>query len=243
MPARPRADRRPSASRTLGWLAAGLGTAGLLTGLVIAPPDALQGNAARLMYLHVPAAWVAYLAFAVVFVASAAHLRRQEPRFTAYARAAAEIGVVLTALTIAFGAVWGHLVWGTWWVWDPRLVSTAMLLVVYLGYLATRGLTGRDGATSRAASFVGVAGFALVPVVHFSVVWWRSVHQQATLLAPSTNPPIDAVMAAALTLSVAAFTAGAAWLFLRRVTTLRATSAVSALPPTVPADAANGSPR
>ncbi len=241
MPAQHRRQQRGNAARrTIGWLAVGLGTAAVIAGVLIAPPDVVQGNAARLMYLHVPAAWTAYLAFAVVFVASLAGLRKPESGWDDHARAAAEIGVVLTAFTIAVGSVWGRLVWGAWWVWDPRLVSTAMLLVVYLGYLAVRRVGEEDGAAPRAAALVGVAGFALVPVVHFSVVWWRSVHQQATVLAPDTSPPIDPLMAATLTLSVAAATAGACWVYLRRVERLRvsvggnvervATSAVEGLP-------------
>lgn len=222
MPAQHHRHRRETAAhRTIGWLAVGLGTAAVTAGTLVAPADALQGNAARLMYLHVPAAWTAYLAFAVVFVASVTGLRKPASRWDDHARAAAEIGVVLTAVTIAVGSVWGRLVWGAWWVWDPRLVSTAMLLVVYLGYLAVRRLGDEDGPAPRAAALVGVAGFALVPVVHFSVVWWRSVHQQATVLAPDTSPPIDPLMAATLTLSVAAATAGAFWVYLHRIARLR----------------------
>ncbi|GIG90465.1 cytochrome c biogenesis protein CcsA [Plantactinospora endophytica] len=220
--------------RTLGWLTAGLTTAAATAGLLIAPPDALQGDAQRLMYLHVPAAWTAYLAFAAVLATSLGFLATRDPRWDRRARVAAELGVGLTALTIALGALWGRAVWGTWWAWDPRLVSTTLLLLVYTGYLAVRRTLGEGRTTPPArpvggpAAIVGIAGFALVPLVHFSVVWWRSLHQPATILAPH-RPPIDPLMAAALLLSVAAFTTAAAWIFLRRLAALERDT-----PPTAP---------
>jgi heme exporter protein C len=235
--------------RTVGWLAAGLSAAGLVVGLVIAPSDAVQGDAQRLMYLHVPAAWTAFVAFAVVFVASGAYLVWRDLRWDRCAQAGAEIGVGLTALTIALGSVWGRATWGAWWAWDPRLVSTALLLVVYCGYLAARHV-GRGGPwagdgtaepagervrsavahrTAKRTAVLGIAGFPLVPVVHFSVVWWRSLHQPATVLAPD-RPPIDLLMGVALLLCVAAFTTCAAWVFLRRLTILEDGAGRSAEP-------------
>ncbi|MGW0435622.1 cytochrome c biogenesis protein CcsA [Micromonospora sp. NPDC003197] len=210
--------------RTLGWATAGLAGAALATGLLIAPPDHVQGDAQRLMYLHVPAAWTAYLAFAAVLVTSIAYLIRRDLRWDRCARAAAEIGVALTALTIVLGAVWGQLVWGTWWAWDPRLVSTVLLLLVYTACLTTRHHTagGDEPAAHRAAyraARLGIGGFALVPLVHWSVVWWRSLHQPATVLAPG-KPPIELLMGIALLLSVLACTVGASWVFLCRVATL-----------------------
>jgi heme exporter protein C len=214
--------------RSLGWLAAGLTAAATATGLLIAPPDALQGDAQRLMYLHVPAAWTGYLAFATVFAASLGYLATRDLRWDRCARVAAELGVGLTALTIALGAIWGRAVWGTWWAWDPRLVGTALLLIVYVGYLAARqapgpGPTGTGEPAphraARIAAIIGMFGFALVPLVHFSVVWWRSLHQPATILA-AERPPIDPLMAAALGLSLAAFGVTAIWIFLRRLAAL-----------------------
>lgn len=177
---------------------------------ILAPPDAVQGNWQRLMYVHVPAAWTAYLAFGGVLTASVYSLRRPARAETArrWSRAAAEVGVACTALTLVSGSVWGHAVWGVWWTWDARLVSTAMLLAVYLAYLGLDSVAGSAAGASvsyRRAAWVGIGGFALVPVVHFSVVWWTTLHQQATLLAPPTRvPPIDPRMAVALALSVLA---------------------------------------
>jgi heme exporter protein C len=224
--------RRPAVAghRDLGWFAAGVGGAGLVTGLVISPPDAVQGDAARLMYLHVPAAWTAYLAFAVVLVGSAGYLGRRDLRFDRCAQAAAEVGVGLTALTIALGSIWGRAVWGVWWAWDPRLVSTALMLVVYAAYLALRRIDADPHRGARRAARLGVGGFVMLPVVHFSVVWWRSLHQPATVFAADPDPPIDPVMLTALTLCFVAFTAAASWIFLRRVASLQPPTASAAVP-------------
>lgn len=222
------ARRLASMRRSVGWSAAGLSGCGLLVGLFVAPTDAVQGSAQRLMYLHVPAAWTGYLAFAVVLVASLGYLLRPELRFDRYAAAAAEVGVAATAVAIAAGSVWGRAVWGVWWAWDPRLVSTALLLIVYIGYLAVRRLGDDAHRNARRAAAVGIAAFGLVPVVHFSVVWWRSLHQPATLLAPDPSPPIDPLMAAALLLCVGAATAIATWAFLWRLAAPGTTAEVSA---------------
>lgn len=200
-----------------GALAAAAATASaaaLVVGLVVAPPDALQGQAQRLMYVHVPAAWLAYSCFAAVLVASVAYLLRRDLRWDRRAQAAGELGVGMTALAIALGSLWGRPVWGTWWVWDPRLVTTVVLLLVYAGYLSVRGL-GDDRTTgARRAAAVGILGFVNVPVVHFSVVWWRTLHQPATVLSPD-SAPLDGRMGLALLLSVVAFSL-AGWLVVRR---------------------------
>jgi heme exporter protein C len=219
--------RAAAARRTMAWLAGGLAAAALLTGGLVAPPDAVQGQAQRLMYLHVPAAWVAFAAFAVVLAASLAYLIGGDLRWDRFARVAAEIGVVLTAVAIATGSLWGQLVWGTWWAWDPRLVSTALLFLVYAGYLALRRAIrerigapdGHDPRVARPAALVGVMGFVIVPVVHFSVVWWRSLHQQATVLAPQ-RPPIDPRMGLALLLALAATSVATLCVLLHRVIVL-----------------------
>jgi len=174
---------------------------------MLAPTDAVQGQWQRLMYLHVPSAWLAYLCFAVVLGAGIAHLRHPSGASTRWGRAAAEVGVACTATTLAVGSLWGRGVWGVWWTWDARLVSTAVMLVVYVGYLGLQHLPGEPGAVERRAAVVGCAGFLVVPVVHFSVTWWTTLHQQATLLGPPTSaPPIDPRMALALVLSVLAVT-------------------------------------
>lgn len=183
---------------TLTWLA-----------LVVAPPDRVQGDAQRLMYLHVPAAWIAYVAFGVTSLASALYLwrRTRHPRWDRVAAASAELGVLFTALTIALGSLWGRPVWGVWWAWDARLITTLVLLFLYLGYLALRRAPASTDARARRSAIAALVAFVDVPVVHFSVMWWRTLHQQPTVLNPELNPQIEGVMATTLLVGVVAFTA------------------------------------
>ena len=180
-------------------LAAGLAAA------LTAPPDQLQGNLQRLMYVHVPAAWLAFLSFGITFAASAGWLWKRTPRWDRAAAASAEVGVFFTGLTLVLGSVWGKPVWGVWWTWDPRLVTTALMFFVYLGYLALRRATLDPTARARRSAIFGVLAFAQVPVVHMSVIWWRTLHQPPTILKPG-DPTIDHWMLATLLLNVVAFT-------------------------------------
>jgi heme exporter protein C len=184
--------------------------------LVVVPPDAVQGDVQRLMYVHVPAAWLAYLSFLVVFGASVAYLRTGRIRWDRIAAASAEIGVLFTVLAIALGALWGKPVWGTWWTWDPRLTTTAVLLLIYLGYLAVRRITGDPKRRARWSAVLGIVGFVDVPIVHLSVMWWRSLHQGPTILRLG-GPEIHGSMLAALLVGVAAFTLAYAYLMTLRL--------------------------
>ena len=190
--------------RVLGVLSlVGLAAAAIMA-LLVAPDDAEQGTVYRLMYVHVPVAWLAYLAFGVVFVASIAYLKGGRSRWDRLAASSAEIGVLFTALTIALGSLWGKPVWGTWWTWDPRLTTTAIMLLIYIGYLAVRRLSDNPSRRARWAAVVGIVGFADIPVVHLSVTWWRGLHQGSSVsLGNITLAPI---MTATLLVSVAAFT-------------------------------------
>jgi heme exporter protein C len=189
--------------------------------LRVAPPDAVQGEVQRLMYVHVPAAWLAYLSFTVVFVASAAYLLTSRTRWDRLGAAAAEVGVLFTGLTIVLGALWGKPVWGTWWTWDPRLTTTAVLLLIYLAYLALRQMADSPGRRARWSAVLGVVGFVDVPIVHMSVVWWRSLHQEATVIRLLGGPTIAPVMLAALLVGVAAFTLLYGYLLTLRVRVAR----------------------
>ena len=192
-------------TRHLTAVAAATMAAGLAAALT-APPDRLQGDLQRLMYVHVPAAWLAYLSFAITFGASVGWLWKRTPRLDRLAAASAEVGVFFTGLTIVLGSVWGKPVWGVWWTWDPRLVTTALMFFVYLGYLALRRATPEHDLRARRASVFGVLAFAQVPVVHMSVIWWRALHQPPTVLKPG-DPSIDHWMLATLLLNLVAFTA------------------------------------
>lgn len=205
-----------SGERLLGVAALlALGLSATLS-LVVAPPDALQGEVQRLMYVHVPAAWLAYLSFFVVFVSSVAYLRTSRTRWDRVAAASAEIGVLFTALAIVLGALWGKPVWGTWWTWDPRLTTTAMLLLIYIGYIAVRRITDSPTRRARWSAVIGVVGFVDVPIVHLSVVWWRSLHQQSTVLRVG-GPQIEGSMLTALLVAVGAFTIVYAYLMAARL--------------------------
>lgn len=176
--------------------------------LGVAPPDRVQGDAQRLMYLHVPVAWIAYLAYGVTSLASVLYLvpRTRHMRWDRVAAASAELGVLFTAMTIALGSLWGRPVWGVWWAWDARLVTTAVLLFLYAGYLALRRVPAGADARAKRSAIAALVAFVDVPVVHLSVVWWRTLHQQPTVLNPELNPQIHGVMATTLLVGVVAFT-------------------------------------
>lgn len=187
-----------------------------LAATMAAPPDRIQGNLQRLMYVHVPAAWLAFLAFGLTLLGSAGWLWRRQDRYDRLAAASAEVGVFFTGLAIVLGSIWGKPVWGVWWTWDPRLVTTALLFFVYLGYLALRRATLDPVLRARRSAVFGVVAFVQVPIVHLSVLWWRSLHQPPTVLRPG-DPTIDHVMLAALLLNLAAFTVLFALLLVMRI--------------------------
>jgi heme exporter protein C len=204
------------ARRGLGWLAVVALAVGLVAGVGIAPREAVQGNVQRIMYLHVPAVLTAYLAFGLVLIGSAAYLMTRRAAWDRLAAAAAEIGVVFTGIVIASGAIWGRPTWGVWWTWDARLTSTAVLFLVYLGYLLLRAMVEEPEARARYAAVVGILGVINIPIVHFSVYWWRALHQPATILAPG-KAPLSASLAVPLALNWVAFTLLFAYFLTRRM--------------------------
>lgn len=187
----------------------------LVAGLVV-PPDAVQGDLQRIMYVHVPSAWLAYLAFAVTLIASVAHLVTKRLEWDRRAGASAEVGVVFTGLALATGMIWGKPVWGVWWTWDARLVLTAAMFFVYLAYLALRRSVDDPVTRGRRTAVFGIVAALQIPLVHFSVIWWRSLHQPPTVLRPG-EPQIDPPLLFALLMAVAAFTVLYAVLTRRRV--------------------------
>jgi heme exporter protein C len=193
--------------RLLGWTALALMGLGGYLGLVWSPPDVDQGNAMRILYMHVPSIWTAYLAFFLVLVASVLYLWKRDLKWDRLAGSAAELGVLLTALTLAVGSVWAKPVWGVWWTWDPRLTTTAILFVIYAGYLMLRTLAVDPISRAKQSAVVGIIGFVDIPIVHMSVLWWRSLHQAPTVLQANLgNSPLDPRMEVALFVNVVAFT-------------------------------------
>jgi heme exporter protein C len=205
-----------TAQRRLGWATVAGLTATAVLGLLVVPPDAKQGDVQRLMYVHVPAAWLAFLSFGVVFVASVAYLRTGRIRWDRVAVASAEIGVLFCVLTLALGSLWGRPVWGTWWTWDPRLTTTVVLLLIYVGYLSLRSVADSPSRRAHWSAVVGVVGFVDVPIVHMSVVWWRSLHQEATVIRPGA-PTMDPSMLAALLVGTVAFSVAYGYLMAVRL--------------------------
>ena len=183
---------RPSPTARAFGAAAGLLLAvGLYLGLVVVPPDAVQGDVQRIMYLHVPSILTAYLAFSVVFCSSILYLWKRDLRFDAVAVASAEIGVIFTGITLATGTIWGKPTWGVWWTWDARLTLTAILFTIYVGYLMLRSFAEDPQAGARYGAVLAIIGFLDIPLNHFAVYWWRTLHQPSSILragGPSVAP-------------------------------------------------------
>ncbi|MGH7770464.1 MAG: cytochrome c biogenesis protein CcsA [Candidatus Binatia bacterium] len=177
--------RRP---KILGILALLFIAAGLYFALIEAPPDAYQGEVQRIMYIHIPSILTAYLSFFIVFVASCLYLWKRERRDDILAYAAAEIGVLFTALTIVEGSIWGKPTWGVWWTWDARLTLTALLLMIFVGYLMLRSLIEDPERAAVSGAVLGIIGFLDIPLIHMSVYWWRTLHQPPSILRPDKAP-------------------------------------------------------
>ncbi|HLC27582.1 MAG TPA: heme ABC transporter permease CcmC [bacterium] len=192
-------------SRILGWLSLSTILLGLLLALLYAPPDAVQGQVQRIMYLHVPTIWVAFMAFFVVFVASILYLWKKTLKWDLVARSSAEIGVMFTFLGIVGGSIWGKPTWGVWWTWDARLTTTTILLFIYIGYLMLRSYMSDDNRKGKYAAVVGIVGFLDIPIVHQSVVWWRTLHQPPTIMRMG-EPTIAPSMLLTLLVNLLAFT-------------------------------------
>ncbi len=190
----------------LGILATAAAILASWMGLVWAPTDAVQGDVYRVIYVHVPTAWLAYLAFVVVFLASVGWLWTRRPWFDALAVASAEIGVLFTGLFIVAGSIWAKPTWGVWWTWDPRLVTTAVMFCMYLGYLLLRSLSNDFERRATRAAVLGIIAVVDIPIVHLSVLWMNSVHQLPTVARIGASPALDAQMGMTLGVSVIAFT-------------------------------------
>ena len=175
-------------TKILGGLALAAILLGLAYGLILAPPDADMGDVQRIMYLHIPSILTAYLSFFIVFVGSCLYLWKREPRDDILAYSAVEIGVLFTALTIVEGSIWGRPTWGVWWAWDARLTLTAILLLIFVGYLMLRSLIEDENRGAVSGAVVGIIGFLDIPLIHMSVYWWRTLHQPPSILRPDKAP-------------------------------------------------------
>jgi heme exporter protein C len=197
-------------ARRYGEYAVGAATlvtilAALWMAFLYAPTDANQGDVQRIEYFHVAIAWIAYLAFFVVCVASIAYLWRRDERWDLAARASAEIGTVFTTLVLITGSIWGKAYWGTWWQWDARLTTTLILWFIYVGYLLLRSYTGRTESGARNAAVLGIVGFVVVPINYLSITWWRTLHPDPQLPIGQA-PKAPASVVTTLLMAVLAFT-------------------------------------
>ena len=182
------------------------------------PPTREQGSYARLIAIHPPLAWAAYLAFGVCALASALWLwkRTRAPKWDHLAAASAEVGVVFCALTLITGSIWGRPTWGVWWTWDARLTSTALLLALFLGYMALRRVAVDPEARARRAAVAALVAVVDVPIVHFSVDWWRTLHQGRSLAQLTPQNDLDGSYVAVMLLGFVAMTLVYAWLVVHR---------------------------
>jgi len=178
---------------TAPLLVGGLLLAGgaLAWGLLAVPPDRLMGETVRILFIHVPAAWLGMGGWAAIAVASLMELVWRHPLAGIAARAAAVPGATFAAICLATGSIWGRPTWGTWWVWDGRLTSMLVLLFLYLGYIALAQAIAREGASSRIPAIFGLLGAINVPIINRSVVWWNSLHQPPSItLGKSAIDPV-----------------------------------------------------
>lgn len=201
------------ATYVIGWSAVVATAVALLFGLVLSPDEVNMADSVRLMYIHLPSIAVAYLSFAVTLLGSVIYLRNQSVFWDLVAGAAAEIGVVFTAFLLISGALWGKPTWGTYWEWDPRLTSTSVMFIMYIGYLAIRRLELPQEVRSRRAAVVGIIGIVNVVIVHYSVQWWRGLHQGQTL---GIDTQLDGLMLFSLFLGTVAFLLIGTWLLIHR---------------------------
>jgi len=185
--------------------------------LFVTPADVNQGESVRIMYAHVPGAWLAYLAFVVTGFSSAMYLwrRTRSLAWDRLAGASAEVGVLFMAISLVTGSLWGRLTWGTFWTWDARLTTTAFLFITYVGYLAVRGLGGSHHQRARRSAVLALLAVLEIPLVHFSVELWNSLHQEASV-AGNTDVTMDGLMLFTLFLGVVVFTLAYVWLVTHR---------------------------
>ncbi len=186
----------------------GLTGVAMLAALAMAlrvPPDTATGDLIRILYFHVPSAWLAFLAFGVVALASLVYLWRRDRRWDVIALASAEFGVIMTTLTLVSGSMWGYKAWGAWWVWDARLTLTLVMWLVYVGYLMLRAYVGADERRARYAAVLGIVGALDIPLIHFAVEWWRSIHP-ATAFVADADTRLTGPLVMPLMVSLLAFT-------------------------------------
>lgn len=210
-----------TSGRMLPWfaaLSAILIAIGLYLALFVVPPERQQGDTVRIMFLHVPSAWIGMLAYALMAAASILGLVNRHPLADVAAREAAPLGALFTALALITGSLWGRPMWGTWWVWDARLTSFLLLLFLYLGYIALWSAIEDATRAARAAAILAIVGAVNLPVIKFSVDWWNTLHQGESIFRAG-GPTIAPIFLWPLFIMAAGFTALFVSLWIVRVRT------------------------
>lgn len=189
------------------WLTVAAFTAAMVAIFIYVPTEKTEGVVQRIMYFHIPSAWLAFFAFFVVFLSSILFLWKKEREWDIYAQASAEVGILFCSLVLITGPIWGKPIWGAWWVWDARLTSTLVLWLIYVSYLMLRGQTEAGSMRARFAAVLGIVGFLDIPFIHFSVLWWRTFHPQPKVITTEgLAKGMDPAMTVTLVISLGAFT-------------------------------------
>lgn len=188
------------------WLGLLLCAAGIYGGLFVTPPDYLQGDSARILYIHVPTAWLGMAGWSGIAVASIMQLVWRHPLASVAARAIAPVGALFAALCLITGSIWGRPTWGTWWEWDGRLTSMLIMFFLYLGYIALAGAEQeKEGSEGRIAAIYGLVGAVNLPIIHYSVIWWNTLHQGQSISLIRGESSIDNALAWPLPLTIFGF--------------------------------------
>ena len=184
---------------------------------MVAPTDSVLGHVQRVFYFHVPIAIMSFLAFFVVFIGSLMYLIKRTLKWDAVAHASAEVGVVFVTLALLTGIIWARPVWNTWWTWEPRLTTTMILWLIYVAYLMVRSYAPSQSKGAIYAAVVGIIGFIDVPIVYYSVVWWRSIHPSPVVGPFAQSDALDGTMALILLYSLITFIFFFAYMIVERM--------------------------
>ena len=200
-------EEAKNSNSTLIWLTALAFLIGMAAIFIYVPTEKMEGVVQRIMYFHIPAAWLAFFSFFIVVISSILFLWKKEREWDIYALASAEIGVIFCSLVLITGPIWARPIWGAWWVWDARLTSTLILWLIYVSYLMLRYQTETGSMRARFAAVLGIIGFLDIPFIHFSVLWWRTFHPPPKMISPEgLGAGMDTSMVVTLMLSLGAFT-------------------------------------
>ena len=178
----------------LGWAGGATIAAALAWGLLLTPPERLQGESVRILYVHVPAAWLAMAGWSGIAAASLMQLVWRHPLAAIAARSIAVPGALFTAICLATGSLWGRPTWGTYWEWDGRMTSMLVLLFLYAGFIALAGAEKEKGGEGRITAIFGLVGAVNLPIIHYSVVWWNTLHQGQSISFVRGTSTIDGAM-------------------------------------------------